>query len=878
MVLTVFACVQQPADNSTTPNFGGGTNTNTGAIPAGQNNPGGNTTEGDYLVIPPVDPEPIEACNQFNYRGQTYDCSTIDICAPDVALADKLACCECYSTQGDPNYCVNRCLPKPDQGVEEPVGGNVVPPPIDEPESCMVCHNGSSTGNDYKGNGISNPHPFPGSDKLYCTDCHGGDGKARSKIDAHVPAHPKIGDKFYQANNPFAAFNRITLAGIDLLQPSEYPHPNNPEKTYSALDYLQFINPGDLRVVTQKKGCGMDGCHGDEHGKWAAGLMLATETGFFSNTRFLSGVDPMTGNNFEVSLAETSPRAVVNPDYDPNNREMGEVPSLIQQPEYGQFDGPIFNNQGWNAANLVTDLLNDLDKPNRLRLGSNLQKLVDEQVMITCGDCHLYSAGANNRYADFRSSGCTACHMQYSMDGRSRSTDPNVNKLEPTNPDNLNYADSNGERAHVADHMIRNVAKQINGAIVRGINDEACVGCHQGSNRTVLQYWGIRLDQNQDLVNNTQYPENPVTFVNTAADTRLYDPAVANQTFNGRNANQYILKEDYDGDGLDDTPPDIHYEAGMGCIDCHSSRDVHNGVAGDPSSGKIHSHQDQATTIRCENCHGTVEAYAPVKDCTDYQDQTQSCAIDDKGNGLRHVSKNARGEFWLVSRLDGRAHFVPQTRDIVVNTGKTNPVTRNLLYSPKASYAMGRVDGSDDNGTGPAQQNPALVSAGFSHMDNMDCYSCHATWVNNCIGCHLRTAYDANPQNYFFSNITGERILLKQQNADFVYITPIPTFLGINSRGKITQISPAQKFFYRYLDLNNQESLTFAFSDRLGEGNNPNKAGRNAFPSLGFNQMAAHSIRGGFDAVNSNEPTRYCVACHLTQNSVANHPEYAEFC
>ncbi len=27
----------------------------------------------------------------------------------------------------------------------------------------------------------------------------------------------------------------------------------------------------------------------------------------------------------------------------------------------------------------------------------------------------------------------------------------------------------------------------------------------------------------------------------------------------------------------DDTPPDVHYKAGMGCIDCHGSPDMHGG-------------------------------------------------------------------------------------------------------------------------------------------------------------------------------------------------------------------------------------------------------------------------------------------------------------
>jgi len=169
--------------------------------------------------------------------------------------------------------------------------------------------------------------------------------------------------------------------------------------------------------------------------------------------------------------------------------------------------------------------------------GSKLANLYTEQVSFTCGDCHLGSAGANNRYGDFRSSGCTSCHMQYSLDGRSRAGDPNVNQVEPLDPDDIDPP----ERAHVARHLIRSVAKTLpSGEQVQGISDYACAGCHQGSNRTVMQYWGIRLDQNQDLRNDFQYPANPVEYHDTSGDERLFDPEVGNDTFNGRNRRQYI--------------------------------------------------------------------------------------------------------------------------------------------------------------------------------------------------------------------------------------------------------------------------------------------------------------------------------------------------
>ena len=420
-------------------------------------------------------------------------------------------------------------------------------------------------------------------------------------------------------------------------------------------------------------------------------------------------------------------------------------------------------------------------------------------------------------------------------------------------------------RAHIDFHQIRNVAKvNADGSFTPGISDRACVGCHQGSNRTVLQYWGIRLDQNRDVsVENTQYPANPDNFLDTAQDSRLYDPSVVvngnvqgNQTFNNRTADQYLLFEDYDGDGRDDTPPDLHYEAGLGCIDCHGSRDLHGGTAGDATSGKIASRQDQGTAVQCESCHGNVERYAETGPCEDYNGQSRECVLDRFGNPLRHTYKDPAGNYFLISRLTGNRHYIVQTRDTVVNTGATNPIPgrENIIYSQKASYAMGRADGNLNTGVGPQQANTNIQ--GFSHMDSMDCASCHASWTNNCIGCHLATEYDADPQNYEFSNITGERILLDENAADFVYQSPLMMYLGVNSRGKITQISPAEKVFWRYVDINGNTSDVFAFSDRLGEGNNPRIVnGVETMPALSMNQMMPHSIRTNVTAENEGPAT-----------------------
>ena len=70
--------------------------------------------------------------------------------------------------------------------------------------------------------------------------------------------------------------------------------------------------------------------------------------------------------------------------------------------------------------------------------------------------------------------------------------------------------------------------------------------------------------------------------------------------------------------------------------------------------------------------------------------------------------------------------------------------------------------------------------------------------------------------------------------------------------------------FFRYKDINNDRTPVFAFSDRLSMGANPGAPQR----ALGHNALMAHSIRGRVSA--TNEGPRSCVACHLTDNSLAN--------
>lgn len=621
--------------------------------------------------------------------------------------------------------------------------------------------------------------------------------------------------------------------------------------------------------MSQGESCGQ--CHGG-HAECVNSSLLATEAGMLSGALFAAGLEnriPESQGAYGDTAADVGFRAIDDADHSFLDDLFGSVPRLVEYPVFSErgdtSPDAIHNNPDYFVANVMAT---GRASNGQLVDGSPLANLYQEQVAFTCGDCHLGSAGANNRYGDFRSSGCTACHMQYSLDGRSGSLDPTVDRLEPLDPDEID----DGERAHISAHRIRSVARtDASGEVTPGIDDYACAGCHQGSNRTVMQYWGIRLDQNQDVRRGNQYPAQPVAYDDTSGDPRLFDPEVGNNTFNGRNRRQYLRFEDYDGDGRDDTPADVHYEAGMGCIDCHGSHDLHGGDVNNPD-GAILSRMEQAVAIRCEDCHGSVASYADFQPGTTYSGSAAQVGVDSEGFPLRHVERDGNGDYYMTSRLTGNRHYLPQTRDYVVDTGRVHPETGEPLYSQRASFAMGRDDGDPNTGIGPQQTgddagpNP---HSDFMHADTMDCASCHSAWTNTCMGCHLEGEYVGGNR---FSNINGREIVFDEDNADFTYQSPLFFQLGVDDRGKITQTSSNTKMFFRWEDQENNTTDRMAFSDRRGQGANPAMQ----FPGMSHNAMMAHSIRGR--VTPENEGNRYCVSCHLTDNSVANFgTEYDNF-
>ena len=107
---------------------------------------------------------------------------------------------------------------------------------------CMTCHTKTDS-----------PSMHTGNVNLGCIDCHGG------KNEVKAPDGATAGSPAYEAAKK--------QAHVTPKDPTIWKTSANPQLSYTALlhetlEFVQFVNPGDLRVA--RKTCGGGGCHPDQ--------------------------------------------------------------------------------------------------------------------------------------------------------------------------------------------------------------------------------------------------------------------------------------------------------------------------------------------------------------------------------------------------------------------------------------------------------------------------------------------------------------------------------------------------------------------------------------------------------------------------------------
>jgi hypothetical protein len=254
---------------------------------------------------------------------------------------------------------------------------------------------------------------------LGCTDCHGGNAKAfvGEGMAMDTPEYDKI--KFE--------------AHVPAMYPEAWNGPANPERSYTILnkeapEYVRFINPGDLRIA--RESCGA--CHGQLIGKVERSIM-STGAMFWGGAAYNNGILPykryIVGSAYTREGEQAQLESVI-PVTD-EMRRRGMVPFLAPLPSWETVP-PADNFRIFErGGRLVLNTFPEIGQPNRddepgkpdvrqsnrgLGTGSRISVPVLNIHKTRLNDPITWFLGTGDNPGDFRSSGCTSCHVIYAND------------------------------------------------------------------------------------------------------------------------------------------------------------------------------------------------------------------------------------------------------------------------------------------------------------------------------------------------------------------------------------------------------------------------------------------------------------------------------
>jgi len=393
-------------------------------------------------------------------------------------------------------------------------------------------------------------------------------------------------------------------------------------------ELLQWINPGDLRVADRSCGDGAGSCHQATVDS-ARRSVMQTFTGHYNLPRFLAGMQERPA---VVGASDVS---------DPHFSDISGHPLAVESIE--ALRGP---EEGWPD-----------DSP---------EQVMDEYLPRHCPACHTSGFGQNNSNRNYRSSGCTACHMVYDDNGQSRSNDRTLRKA-------LKKGDA------ITGHPISHI-------LTTRIPTRQCEHCHYQGARIGLNYQGIR----EHGFGNPEQPtpeEAKMTFIT--------------ENIHGHGQGWYVCDED-NTNSYDETPPDIHHTKGMHCVDCHTSREVHG-------DGHIYSTAKGQLDIHCVDCHGTVRETATPDEEGVFRTR--------HGTPITNLTLK-KGKVTLVGRVDGREHPVTQVKTSLEERAEgPNPSEDKMIQS------MGVVHSRAD---GTLFSHADTMECWTCHTEwRLNCYGCH---------------------------------------------------------------------------------------------------------------------------------------------------------
>ncbi len=742
----------------------------------------------------------------------------------------------------------SRMTPTPSSGPEKPDGSGAYSAEewsLHQSSGCMTCHG------EYD-KATRTMHDSPKAIAVGCTGCHGGDASVVSPLDA--PGRPgkpgtAIADRAYldamhrahvQPRNPQAWYGQHDDAAFGSHHiendPAVLHGSRNPEITGALLnqespEFVRFINPGDIRIADYS--CGA--CHYEQvqlvkrsmmaHGAqlWGAALYnngaipnkipnYGESYSPFGLPQRLQGVvevtDARKGESHVRPVTEEEAARGVVPYLSPlppwNISQPGNMLRIFERGTKLPVPGgatPNANPAEIGNPNALAETgrpdkglsprgLGTLNRTDPVFIGLQKTRLLDPTLNFL---------GTNDHPGDYRSSGCTACHVLYAND-----RDPNHSGKMLAAHGNMGFAsgqvDPNipkNEPGHPVAHVMTNA-----------IPSSQCITCHihPGTSyaNTYLGYmwWDNESDGEYFYPKRSHKPtpeqeiaalrRNPESAALKGLWDNLYPDAVSHagersgedflersgeprkgdgSTLNDRLEHNQIAdfhghgwvfravyKKDRQGHLLDaedhvvnfDDPDkwdkavhlgDVHLKAGMHCVDCHFTVDAHG-------DGRLYGEVRNAIEITCIDCHGTYTKKATLR--------TSGPAAQEGGRDLADRNKPENLVF-------GKPRFETARRNDRDGKYKRGDILQHSSIEPDVVWVIPQTVDTIDPNSDWAKANPEAAALSrraktmrrdgttwgdltvddardleFAHSsDKMECYTCHTSWMTSCFGCHL---------------------------------------------------------------------------------------------------------------------------------------------
>ncbi len=375
-----------------------------------------------------------------------------------------------------------------------------------------------------------------------------------------------------------------------------------------------------------------------------------------------------------------------------------------------------------------------------------------------CQRCHVGVKGREKR-GDYRGMGCSSCHIPYGNEGYYEGNDPTIDK---------------NEKGHMLVHKLQATRKtKVKHGDVEysGIPVETCNSCHNRGKRIGVTYQGLM-----------EFPYGSPWDEKGMKQPKLH-------------TKKYLFISDDLHHQIDQSRPG-NPKGGMLCQDCHTSIDMHG-------DGNIFGTTLAQVEIECQDCHGTPDKF-PWELPLGYSEEFKG-KLADKGRGLGQelmaetaafaTTYDKKDGYLKTTRGNPFGNVVKEGKKVILHSATGNdfevPLLKQIALdnswkSPDAMVAMSKVK---------------------KHQESLECYTCHASWVPQCYGCHVQVNYGKDKKGKPYMDTDwiagGSKRTDNGQTAE----SPLGTH-GIKSPGKVFETRSYLRWEEPVLGINGEGRVT----------------------------------------------------------------------